>query len=200
MNSINLIDKVNTGYLELFIGPMWSGKTSELVKLHKQYTYCGVPVLAINYKNDTRYAVDKISTHDLINIPCVSGIELSDVSDIVNEELTEEFNNSQIILINEGQFFKDIVLWVKCAVEVYHKRVYICGLDGDFKREMFGDWLLLIPFCDRVTKLHSLCGFCKENYAIFTHRSSHDIEQELIGTDEYQPLCRRCYNNKNTII
>jgi len=197
MNSKKINNSVNTGYLELYIGPMWSGKTSELVKLHKQYTYCDIPVLAINYKHDKRYTDDKISTHDLTNIPCVSGVELSDISDVVNDELSEVFKDAQIILINEGQFFKDIVVWVKCAVEVYRKRIYICGLDGDYKREMFGDWLSLIPFCDRVTKLHSLCGCCKDNYAIFSHRCSNEVEQELIGTDQYVPLCRQCYNDEN---
>jgi len=186
------------GYLEIFIGPMWSGKTSELVKLHKQNVYCEIPVLAINYMHDTRYSIDTICTHDLVNIPCETCINLGEISDITNGIINQNFKSAQVILINEGQFFKDIVSWVKCAVEVHNKQVYICGLDGDFKREAFGDLLSLIPFCDKVTKLHSLCGYCKEKYAIFSHRNSNEGIQELIGSEQYVPLCRTCYNSVNT--
>ena len=183
-----------TGYLELFIGPMWSGKTSELVRLYKQFSYCDMNILAINYEHDKRYSKTAISTHDKREIPCVHGINLSDISDILNEHLTEAFINAKVILINEGQFFKDIVPWVKKAVDNHKKKVYICGLDGDFKRVQFNNWLgELIPFCDKVTKLTSICGNCKSNPAIFTHRISSELEQEVIGVNNYIPLCRNCY-------
>jgi len=187
----------STGYLELFIGPMWSGKTSELVKLHKQYTFCEIPVLAINYAHDTRYSTNTICTHDLVNVPCHTCVELREIADIVDGSIEPVFKEAQVILINEGQFFKDIVEWVRTAVEVYDKQVYICGLDGDFKREPFGELLSLIPFCDKVTKLHSICGCCKDKYAIFSHRYSMESAQELIGTEQYVPLCRKCYYAKN---
>jgi len=189
MDNINM----NTGYLELFIGPMWSGKTSELIRLHKQFNYCEVPILAINYKKDTRYSETTISSHDKREIPCVRAINLSDVSNIVDNQITSVFTKAEVILINEGQFFKDIVPWVKLAVDKYNKKVYICGLDGDFQRRQFGDWLgQLIPFCDKVIKLSSICADCKNKPAIFTHRSSGESQQELIGTN-YLPLCRFCY-------
>jgi thymidine kinase len=188
----------NVGYLELFIGPMWSGKTSELVKLYKQYTFCEIPVLAVNYLHDTRYANDTISTHDLVNIPCTTCEELREISDILNGVVSDNFKTCQVMLINEGQFFKDVVEWVKCAVETYHKQVIICGLDGDYERNPFGNWLSLIPYCDKVTKLHSICGKCKSKHAIFTHRNTADKQQELIGTEQYLPMCRECYNSQNT--
>ncbi len=195
-NCLNNPSMSSCGYLELFIGPMWSGKTTELVNLYTHYTYCGNKVLAINHVNDTRYGSDTISTHDLVKIPCESVGELRSISDITKGILTSKFKEAEVILINEGQFFKDIVEWVKTAVETNNKHVYICGLDGDFKRETFGDILSLIPFCDRVTKKHSVCGCCKSRYAIFTHRNSKEQEQELIGAKQYVSLCRKCYNEK----
>ena len=103
---------------------------------------------------------------------------------------------ADIIGINEGQFFDDIVPWVKNLVDKHQKQVYICGLDGDFKRERFGNLLDLVPMCDKVTKLTALCGFCKDGTrAIFTYRTSASNEQVLIGEkDSYVPLCRKCYN------
>ena len=59
-------------YLELIIGPMFSGKTSKLLQLYKQYSFCNVPVLVINHSFDKRYHQEKLSTHDKIMIPCLS--------------------------------------------------------------------------------------------------------------------------------
>ena len=182
------------GYLEMFIGPMWSGKTSELLKIHKRYTFCEAHILSINYINDTRYGENIISSHDHITIPCKSVKRLSEFSDIEYGSITCDFRNASIILINEAQFFEDIVGWVKCAVERHHKKIYLCGLDGDYKREKFGDFLYLIPFCDKITKLQSICGVCKKKDAIFTKRIVADETLEIIGCDNYLPVCRTCYN------
>ena len=195
------------GYLELIIGPMWSGKTSKLLELYKQFTFCEINTLVINYANDTRYSQTKLSTHDRREIPCTQVLHLCEVANIVPAStsitpsnnvstIQDTFDACEVILINEGQFFKDIVPWVKCAVETHHKKVYVCGLDGDFRREAFGNWLDLIPFCDEVTKLRSYCGCCKKRPALFTHRKTDAQEQELIGTDEYLPVCRKCYQDK----
>ena len=173
-----------SGYLELFIGPMFSGKTSKLIELYKQYTFCNIPVLVINHSSDTRYNVTtELSSHDKITIPCL----LTD--NLLNINMSPDIN---IILINEGQFFKDLYQFTKNALE-QKKTIYISGLDGDFKQQKFGEILDLIPLCDKVTKLHSLCGLCKNgNPAIFSHRLTNDIEQTLIGVDNYIPVCRNC--------
>jgi thymidine kinase len=185
------------GYLELIVGPMYSGKTSKLFNIHKQYTFCEVKTLVINYEEDTRYSQTMLSTHDKSMIPCIKSTTLEGISDIANGNLTNEFSDASVILINEGQFFKDIVSWVSMAVEVYKKKVYICGLDGDFQRRKFGNWLDLIPLCDKVSKLHSFCSICKSKPAIFSHRISKVKTQKLIGSSCYVPLCRTCYNIEN---
>ena len=201
------------GYLELIIGPMWSGKTSKLLELYKQFTFCEMNTLVINYAHDTRYSQTKLSTHDRREIPCTQALYLHEVANIMphvikthaiktqsdnvsTSTIHDAFTTCEVILINEGQFFKDIVQWVKCAVETHYKKVYVCGLDGDFRREAFGNWLDLIPFCDEVTKLRSYCGCCKKRQALFTYRKTDAQEQELIGTDEYMPVCRKCYQDK----
>ena len=126
--------------------------------------------------------------------------ESSADSDVYKRQLLSEVivpEDTNVILINEGQFFADIVEWVKEMVDERKIKVYICGLDGDFKREKFGNLLELIPFCDKVTKLSALCGRCKDGtQAIFTHRylSTNSQEQVLIGEkDHYIPVCRKCY-------
>ena len=203
-HNITIMDHTNTnadtGYLGLFIGPMYSGKTSKLIELYKQFSFCGVSTMTINYAEDTRYSDSMLSTHDMNMIPCIMATTLSEVANIVGQKREEvekdnEFKKARIILINEGQFFKDIVEWVTKAVCEYNKCVYICGLDGDFKRQLFGNWLDLIPLCDTVEKLHSFCNGCKKRQALFSHRISSEKEQKVIGSDaKYVPLCRKCYD------
>lgn len=175
---------LRVGYLELIFGPMYSGKTSKLLELYKQFCFCGIPTLVINFKEDTRYSSTMLSTHDKTMIPCVHAHLLREV----------DVSAAKVILINEGQFFEDIVPWVREAVEVQKKHVYICGLDGDFQRQAFAShWLNLIPFCDNIVKLRSFCSHCKSKFAIFSHRLTAEAEQIVIGASNYVPLCRACY-------
>ena len=178
-------------YLELIIGPMFSGKTSKLIELYRQYTFCNVPILVVNHSLDKRYDNEKLSTHDKTMIPCLS---VTNLSDIITPENIQKYS---VILINEGQFFEDINETVRRLVEVHQKTVYVCGLDGDFQRKKFGGLLDLIPFADNIVKLHSLCFNCKNGTkAPFTCRLSQETEQTVIGSDSYVPLCRKCYLTK----
>ena len=150
---MELLDTTEPGYLSLFIGPMYSGKTSKFIKINNQYKYCDMDVLVINYNEDTRYTNENLlSNHNKIMIPCICLNKLSEVNEY------EEFTNSKVILINEGQFFNDIVEWVKKSLsKPYNKIIYVSGLDGDFKKNTFGNWLDLIPHAEHVEKLKSIC-------------------------------------------
>lgn len=187
------------GYCEIIYGPMKSGKTSRLLQLYKQFKFCEIPVMVINHSIDKRYSDTLLSSHDKIMIPCINSLSLTDIVDI-NKDIIEsgtyinEFNEASVILINEGQFFEDIVSWVTIAVEKYKKSVYICGLNSDFRRKPFGNWLDLQLICDKVTQLHSWCGLCKKQEALFSHRLSNETDKIVIGSDNYIPVCRKCYN------
>ena len=189
----------NNGYLSLYVGPMYSGKTSKLLTLEKQYNVCNTNVCVINYIEDKRYTDENLlSSHDKKTTPCYLLRELNELCDIVNGEVNDLFKNTKVFLINEGQFFKDIVEWVKFAITPPHNKIiHISGLDGDFLGNMFGNWLDLIPYCDHIEKLKAICVNCKEKYAIFTHRCVDNKEQILIGSDCYIPLCRTCYYIKS---
>jgi len=199
------------GYLEIIKGPMFSGKTTRIMEIYKKYTFCDIKTMVINYEKDTRYSDDMLSSHDQIMIPCIKALTLQDVVNIADASAIStpclaasvtgkhaiEFLEAKAILINEGQFFADIVEWVKLAVEKYHKNVYICGLNSDFKRQKFGNWLDLEAISDNVVMLHSFCSKCKRRPAIFSHRLSKEQELEVIGSDCYIPVCRKCYNALN---
>ena len=190
-----LMDK-NSGYLEIILGPMFSGKTSQIVNLHKQYTYCNIHVIVINYHEDNRYDDLLLSTHDNVKIECYKCKRIGEIMEKYSDLLNSKFT---VVMINEGQFFEDLYESVDILVNKLNKFVYVCGLDGDFKSNKFGQILDLIPICDKVYKLHSICSRCKNgSKAIFTHRKTDDTQQKLIGSDTYEPLCRKCYNSAVT--
>ncbi len=178
------------GYLELILGPMFSGKTSTLKKIYDQCMYCNIPVMVINYSADKRYSSeDVMSTHDKIMIPCIMANTIAEILDNYGEKLSK----TEVILINEGQFFADIE-YVISLVEEMHKRVYICGLDGDFKKHKIGSLFELIPYCDNICKLKSLCSECRDGTpGLFSYRITNEVSQVVIGVDNYKPLCRVCY-------
>ena len=105
-----------------------------------------------------------------------------------------EISLYDVILINEGQFFNDLVEHVLHYVEKMNKIVYVCGLDGDFRRNKFGSILDLIPYCDDITKLKAFCAGCKTGKkGLFSKRTIQNETQLVIGNDIYMPVCRSCY-------
>jgi thymidine kinase len=208
-NTINMSLANQAGYLELIIGPMFSSKTTRLVEIYKQCKFCNISVVAINHTIDNRYDDDLLSTHDHIKISCIKTDKLCDICDDINNNININMEEnietiprlddklkiiiSEVILINEGQFFPDLEDFVKKMLS-YGKRIYVCGLDGDFERRKFGQILDLIPLCDKVTKLTSLCSSCKNGTpGIFSKRISLETEQTVVGSDNYIPVCRNCY-------
>ena len=196
----------STGSLKIWLGPMFSGKTSKLLEIYKQCSFCNIPVAVINHSSDIRYHESMLSTHDKIMIPCMQTRNLRNIWD--NQEIEQSFSNNsinhlkirsaEVILINEGQFFDDLY---DCVLDMLKekKTVYIAGLDGDFERKRFGQLLDLIPMCDEVTKLTSLCSICKNGKSgIFSLRLSKEKQQTLVGSDNYIPVCRFCYE-KNSV-
>jgi thymidine kinase len=193
----------NMGYLEIILGPMFSSKTSTLLEIYKKCKFCNISVSIINHSIDQRYHNTMISTHDKIMAPCIQAEKLSEIwlNDNIDNQLVdnESYNllkNSDVILINEGQFFSDLY---EVVVDMLNKnkKIYICGLDGDFERKKFGSVLDLIPLCDKVTKLTSLCSLCKDGTpGIFSMRLTKEREQTVVGSENYIPVCRKCYTNK----
>ena len=182
--------KEGPGYLELILGSMFSGKTSYLLDVYKKSMFCNIPIAVINYAADNRYTTESmLSTHDKQMIPCILANTLYDA---ISNNLAL-ITTAETILINEGQFFPDIEEQVRVLVEQSHKRVYICGLD--FERKPIGRLLQLIPFCDEVVKLKSLCSICRDGTpGIFSFRTTREMDQVVIGSSNYIPLCRKCYD------
>jgi thymidine kinase len=187
---VNLKMNKNTpaGYLELILGCMFSGKTTKLLEIYNMYKICEVECCVVNYDKDKRYHEELLSTHDKKMIPCINVKHLREAVTDMNVAKYDVF------LVNEGQFFVDVDEVVLELVQKHGKKVYVCGLDGDYKQQTFGNLLNLIPHCDNYSKLHAICKVCKDGTpASFSKRITNETDQEVIGSDNYIPVCRKCY-------
>jgi thymidine kinase len=97
------------------------------------------------------------------------------------------------VFVDEGQFFPDLFEFGKTCADDIGCDVHVFGLDGDFRREKFGQILDLIPLCDSVEKLVSVCGVCKERPGLFSQRLTSETGQVLVGNEEYVQACRECF-------
>lgn len=176
------------GSIKAILGCMFSGKTTALIKEYYEWTSIGKEPLCINYSGDNRYSnSNSMYSHNGKFIDCIKVGKLSDV----NKNLIEQ---SEIILINEGQFFPDLVEYCKLWCDDYGKIITVCGLRGDYKRLPFEQMSNLIPHAEEIENLHAYCKHCNNGtLAHFTHRKSNETEKVVIGADNYEPLCRKCY-------
>jgi thymidine kinase len=180
--------------LELYIGPMFAGKSSTALRLvHRnavigRKTFCVTSSLDVRYKGAEAEA-GCIVSHTKDSVPAVSAEALLPLLG------TDEFKEAACVIIEEAQFFSDLFDFVMHAVEVSEKEVICIGLDGDSERRPFGELLDLIPYANSVTKLSALCTRCNDGTAaIFTFRK-HGSEQQIHvgGSSEYEALCRKHY-------
>jgi len=177
--------------LELIIGPMFSGKSTTILRRVKRAEVIGVKSLIVTSIIDTRYntSTNHVKTHDK---QMVEAIGLEDLKEIT---LFAAFQNAKLIIIEEAQFFAGLYEMVAKLVEVYKRDVIVVGLDGDSERKPFGEILQLIPLADTITKLTALCKRCSDGTAaLFTYCKSSKATQVCVGGDDkYEALCRRHY-------
>ena len=177
--------------IHLITGCMFSGKTSSLINIAKMQKLMEKKVLIINFEGDTRYSSsNKITTHDNISFDCLPCGKDS-LTSVLEMDV---FLNANVICINEGQFFNNLVEFCTSACN-RQKDIFVCGLDGDYLKRPFGEILNLIPHCDTMSKLQALCMSCKNGTpASFTKKLiNSDSLVEIGSTDIYMPVCRFCY-------
>jgi len=183
------------GSVHLILGPMFAGKTTRLLERVKQLEESvSANVLLLKSDKDTRYAKDKVVTHDGRGRECfpVKSLELEVVVKTVGER---KWNECDVVAVDEAQFLTNLYEFCRVAADEHDKIVLVAGLNGDFKRETFGEVQETLPLCDSVTKLTAKCKCGRP--ALFSKRIVNVGDgQELVGgADKYLPACRRCFLN-----
>jgi thymidine kinase len=176
--------------LHILMGPMFAGKSSEILHITNRYKSLGWNVCVIGHSTDLRYGNDeKLYTHNRESTTCLKTDDLFQVFE------KEPYKNANVVIVDEAQFFPRLKEFTLRAVEDEGKQVYIVGLDGDADRKPFGELLDCIPYADSVKKLKAFCKLCGDGTdAIFTRCDKPSEKQGQVhvgGADMYQPVCRK---------
>jgi thymidine kinase len=188
--------EINTPFISVIYGPMFSGKTTKLLELYNLYvkTYGKDKCIAINYILDNRYGENRVISHNKQSIECYS---VKNIEEFITGETYNIILNAQYIFINEAQFFEDVDKWVLFLHINLNKTVILCGLDLDYKRDSFGKMMNLLPYASKIYVMSNSCNNSKNGCnqpSRYSHRIINNEDQVLIGIHEYIPLCENCFN------
>lgn len=169
--------------MDLIIGPMFSGKSTELLRRIRTHKIAKRNCVLIKPKIDDRYSDNKIVTHDKLE------------RDAIVLEFLADYDPTEIdvIGIDEGQFFPDLVettrKWSDAGIIVI-----VAMLNGTFERKLFQNTGEIFALCKNITKLNAVCKFCYSETAIYSKRTNPQSTEILLGGEsEYVPLCKDCF-------
>jgi thymidine kinase len=177
------------GYLKVYIGCMFSGKTTALLNEISKYKVLSNEILVVNHSLDKERNNVKniIMTHSGKKCDAIMVSNLKEILEL------EEYKQSKVVIIDEGQFYPDLYETLRNELQNTKKRFIVGGLSGDFNMRPIGQMIDLIPLADEIIKLEAYCIYCKNgNKASFTKRIIQDTQTILIGKgDIYVPVCRQ---------
>ena len=176
---------INSGWIEVICGSMFSGKTEELIRRLRRAQIAQMPTIIFKPRIDSRYSDSHIVSHNQIKLE----------SHLVNtpQDILPLAKNARVVAIDEAQFFDDSILDVCKILASQGKRVVVAGLDTDYRGVPFGPMPQLMCEADYLDKLRAICVQCG-NPATYTQRTSADAGQVVIGElDKYEARCRNCY-------
>jgi len=175
-----------TGWIEVIAGSMFSGKSEELIRRLKRARIARQKVQGFKPAIDARYSVEEIASH--------SG-QKHDSIPVTNtaEMLTHVREDTEVVGIDEGQFFDMAILEAVNRLAESGKRVIIAGLDQDYTGKPFEPMPQLLSIAEFITKTHAICVKCGStaNYSQRTVESEARVE--VGASDKYEARCRQCF-------
>lgn len=179
------------GRLEVICGPMFAGKTEELMRRLNRAHIAHQKILVVKPKLDTRGESNTITSHN--------GATYAAHAINSAQELLDLAGDYDVIAIDEVQFFSDDIIAAIRILTAQSKRVIVAGLDLDHRSEPFGPIAALLALADTITKLQAICTLCAADAC----RSQRIINGKparytdpiiMIGAEEsYQARCKQCY-------
>ena len=183
------------GYIETVVGPMYSGKSEELIRRLKRAKIAKQEVIVFKPCIDNRYSKEDVVSHSGISIRAIAINHTEEIHKYITDE-------TQVVGIDEVQFFDEGIVAV--ALELADKgiRVIAAGLDLDFKAEPFGPVPELLARAEFVDKLQAVCVKCgapatRTQRLINKEPARYDDPIILVGaTESYEARCRKCHRIK----
>ena len=174
------------GSIEVICGSMFSGKTEELIRRMKRAQFAKQKVEIYKPCIDVRYSENNVVSHDSHSIhstPIESPASMLTLSSDV-----------EVVGIDEAQFFDGSIVEVVQTLANRGIRVIIAGLDTDYMGKPFGPMPALMAVAEDIQKVHAICVKCGSP-ANHSHRLIASDDLVVLGEkDEYEPLCRHCFN------
>jgi len=180
------------GWIELVCGSMFSGKTEELIRRARRAQIAKQKVQVFKPLLDDRYGVEKLASHNGVSLDAVAVENPRQVLGLVGPD-------TQVVIIDEVQFFDPVITDVCNALADEGKRVIVAGLDTDFRGQPFGPVPLLMAEAEVVDKLQAICVVCgapgtRTQRLINGQPASYDDPVIMVGAREaYEARCRRCH-------
>ncbi|MGL5716045.1 MAG: thymidine kinase [Paraclostridium sp.] len=183
---------INHGYIEVVIGPMYSGKSEELIRRLKRAQIAKQNVVVFKPVIDDRYSKKDVVSHSGYSIDAVAITDSSKIYDYIDDDV-------KVVGIDEVQFFDNEV--VDVAIDLANKgiRVIAAGLDMDFKGEPFGPTPKLLAVAEFVDKIQAICSVCgqpatRSQRLIDGKPAKYDAPIIQVGAVEsYEARCRKCH-------
>lgn len=184
------------GWLETISGCMFAGKTEELIRRIKVLEFAKKNILVFKPKIDNRYSDTAVVSHAGSSVESIVVEKAVDILSYIKD-------NTQVVAIDEVQFFDDKICEVCDELANNGIRVMVAGLDTDFRGEPFGPMPTLLTQAEFVTKLTAVCNKCGQP-ATRTQRiidgkaANYDDPIILVGASEsYEARCRHCHEVPN---
>jgi thymidine kinase len=183
--SVDIV-KGNMGWIEVVVGPMFSGKSEELIRRLRRAEIARQRVQIFKPAIDERYAANELISHSGLGIPSDNVTKAAEIMDKVQAR-------TEVIGIDEAQFLGEEVVDVCTKLANLGKRVIVTGLDTDFRGRPFEPMPRLLAIAEEITKLLAICVRCG-NPAVHTQRLVESEELVVVGaTGMYEARCRRCF-------
>ncbi|MEN8113044.1 MAG: thymidine kinase [Actinomycetota bacterium] len=179
--------RAEQGWIEVIAGPMFSGKSEELIRRVTRYGIARIPVQTFKPQIDTRYSHGEVVSHSNLS---TAAIPVAD-----SEELLHAVEDRTIVVgIDEGQFFDEGLVDVAMRLARAGKQLIVAGLDLDYLGRPFEPIPSLMLRSEYVTKALAVCHKCG-GPGLFTQRVVQSDELVVLGAqDSYEARCRRCYD------
>ncbi len=182
-----MLRRADQGWIEVIAGPMFSGKSEELIRRVTRYHLARVPTQTFKPAVDTRYAERAVVSHSNLS---TEALPVADAAEL----LSNVEDRTVVVGVDEGQFFDDGLVEVATLLAGAGKKIIVAGLDLDYLGRPFEPIPSLMLRAEYVTKALAVCHRCG-GPGLFTQRVVDSDELVVLGAaGAYEARCRRCYD------